>query len=129
MGIARRARQVKRMQTKTVNIVQLLCDLSEASDEVFHASKMGSECDGGLQYLAGLGALEPGPRPETGVCNACNTDHLAVIEFDVEQRCYVHFCPEAGFVPASDADLITHRFRPEWLVPLHSDYDSLMVSG
>ena len=38
-----------------------------------------------------------------------------MIEFDVEQRCYVHFCPEAGLVTVNDADLIRHRFRPEWL--------------
>jgi hypothetical protein len=39
-----------------------------------------------------------------------------VIEYDPDQQCYVHFCPEAGLVTLSDADLITHRFRPEWLV-------------
>jgi hypothetical protein len=31
------------------------------------------------------------------------------------RRCYVHFCPEVGFVPVNDADLITYRFRTEWL--------------
>ena len=97
------------------SIVELLCDLSESSDEAFHASRLGPECVSGLQYLTGLGAIEQGPRPETVVCSACDTDHPALIEFDVEQRCYVHFCPEAGLVTVNDADLITHRFRPEWL--------------
>lgn len=103
------------MQAGTVNVVQLLCELSESSDEVFHASKMAPECEGGLRYLAGLGAVERGPRPETVVCNACDADHPAVIEFDNERRCYIHFCPEVGFVTVNEADLITYRFRPEWL--------------
>ncbi len=104
------------MHTDTVNIVQFLCDLSESSDEVFHASKIGPERDSGLQYLAGLGAIEPGPRPESVGCNACDADHPAVIEYDSDRRRYVHFCPEAGLVTLNDADLNTHRFRPEWLV-------------
>ena len=104
------------MPAKIVSIVQLLCDLSESSDEVFRTSKIGPERDNGLQYLVELGAIEPGPRPESVACNACDADHPAVIEFDVERRCYVHFCPEAGFVTLNDADLKSHRFRPEWLV-------------
>ncbi|MGD0631793.1 MAG: hypothetical protein ABR987_20875 [Terracidiphilus sp.] len=104
------------MQTETVNIVLLLCDLSEASDEVFRESEMGSGCHGGLQQLAEMGAIERGPRPETVACAACDADHPAVIEYDAERRCYVHFCPEAGFVTVNDADLVTQRFRPEWLV-------------
>ena len=70
------------MYAETVNVVQLLCDLSESSDEVFHASKIGPERDNGLQYLARLGAIERGPLPETIVCDACDADHPAVIEFD-----------------------------------------------
>jgi hypothetical protein len=104
------------MHIETVKVVQFLCDLSESPDEVFNASKIGPERDSELQYLAGLGAIEPGPRPETIVCDACDADHPAVIEFDAERRCYVHFCPEAGLVTVNDADLITHRFRPGWLV-------------
>jgi hypothetical protein len=104
------------MHTETVTIAELLCDLSESSDEVFHASRIGPECESGLEHLARLGAIEPGPRPATVVCDACDADHPAVIEFDVERRCYVHFCREAGLVTVNDADLITYRFRPEWLV-------------
>jgi hypothetical protein len=109
------------MENETANIVQLLCDLSEASDEVFRRSGMGFWCNGGLKRLAELGAMEPGPRPETVTCNACYADHSAVIEYDAERRCYVHFCPEAGIVTVNDADLITHRFRPEWLVDWLAD--------
>ena len=104
------------MEIEAVNIVQLLCDLSEASGEVFPRPEIGFGCHSDLRRLAELGAIEPGPRPETVTCNACDADHPAAIEFDVERRCYVHFCPEVGFVTVNDADLITHRFRPEWLV-------------
>ena len=104
------------MENETVNIVQLLCDLSEASDEVFRETAMGLEIAVTMQHLTKLGAIEPGPRPETVTCNACYADHPAVIEYDADRRCYVHFCPEAGFVTVNDSDLITHRFRPEWLV-------------
>ena len=98
------------------NIVQLLCDLSEASGEDFRESMVecGSRTD--LRLLTELGAIAPGPRPDTVTCAACNADHAGVIEFDRERHCYVHFCPEAGFVTVNDVDLITHRFRPEWLV-------------
>jgi hypothetical protein len=99
-----------------INIVELLCDLAEASDEVFREVEMEIGCDGGLQHLIKLGAVEPGPRPQTVTCNACDADHSAVIEYDAGRRCYVHFCPEAGLVAVTDADLVTHRFRPEWLV-------------
>jgi hypothetical protein len=116
MGVGSSISQVNCLQTETVNIVLLLCDLSEASDEVFREPEMGSVCRGGLQQLAEMGAIEPGPRPETVACAACDADHPAVIEYDVERRCYVHFCPEAGFVTVNDADLVTNRFRPEWLV-------------
>src|ERR1019366_1450163 len=115
MGAGLRARQMNRLRTDTVNIVPLLCDLSEASDEVFRESELEFGCHSGLQLLADLGVIEPGPRPETVVCNACDADHPAVIEFDAERRCYFHFCPEAGTVTLENADLVTHRFRPEWL--------------
>jgi hypothetical protein len=104
------------MEIEAVNIVQLLCDLSEASGEVLPGPEIGFGCHSDLRRLTELGAIEPGPRPETVTCNACDADHPAMIEYDVERRCYVYFCPETGFVTVNDADLITHKFRPEWLV-------------
>ena len=107
---------MNRMEIEAVNIVQLLCDLSEASGEVFPGPEIGFGCHSDLRRLTELGAIEPGPRPETVTCTACDADHPAAIEYDVERRCYAHFCPEVGFVTVNHADLITHRFRPEWLV-------------
>lgn len=107
---------MSRMKIDTFNIVPLLCDLSEASDEVFRESEMGFGSHSGLQHLAEMGAIERGPRPESVTCTACDADHPAAIEYDQDRRSYVHFCPEAGLVTLNDADLITHRFRPEWLV-------------
>jgi hypothetical protein len=104
------------MQTETVNIVELLCALSEASDEVFRESEMGFGDRCATHHMTKLGAIEPSPRPETVVCNACDADHAAVIEYDADRHCYVHFCREVGFVTLNDADLVTHRFRPDWLV-------------
>jgi len=99
-----------------INVVQLLCDLSEASEETFSVCALGHECDGGLRVLTKLGAVGAGPRLESITCQACDADHSATIEFDAERRCYFHFCPEAGRVPVDDADLATLRFNPEWLV-------------
>ena len=99
-----------------INVVQLLCDLSEASEETFSACALGNECDGGLRVLTKLGAVGAGPRLESITCQACDADHSATIEFDAERRCYFHFCPEAGRVLVDDADLATLRFNPEWLV-------------
>jgi hypothetical protein len=106
---------MNRMPTDTVNIFSFLCDISEASDEVFRESEREFGCHDNLQLLARLGVMEPGPRLETVVCNACDADHPVVIEYDAERRCYFHCCPEAGMVTVKNADLITYRFRPERL--------------
>jgi hypothetical protein len=127
MGVACGGWQISHMKIDTVNIVPFLCDLSEASDEVLRESEMGLGNHSGLQQLVEMGAIERGPRPETVACAACDDDHPAPVEYDSNRRRYVHFCPEAGLVTLNDADLITHRFRPEWLVdwlakeiPIHS---------
>jgi hypothetical protein len=101
---------------REVNVVQLLCDLSEASEEFFRFRAMSRECECGLRILTDMGAVGAGPRPESVACQACDADHSAAIEFNAQRRCYVHFCPEAGWVTVEDADLTTLRFSPEWLV-------------
>jgi hypothetical protein len=98
------------------DVVQLLCDLSEASDGVLRVAAMGHECGYGLRILTEVGALGPGPRPHSITCQACDADHSATIEFDAQARSYVHSCPEAGRVVVDDADLATLSFNPEWLV-------------
>ncbi len=74
----------------------------------------GSRTD--LRLLTKFGAISPGPRPDTVTCAACDADHPGVLDFDTDRQCYFYFCPEAGLVTVRDADLITHRYRPEWLV-------------
>ena len=98
------------------NVVELLCDLSEASEEFFCFRAMSRECDRGFRILTDMGAVGAGPRLESVACQACDGDHSAAIEFNAQRRCYVHFCPEAGWVTVEDADLTTLRFSPEWLV-------------
>ena len=99
------------------NIVQLLCDLSEAPSEIFRVGALvGHEPDNDLRILTELGAVGPGPRPESITCQACDADHSAPLEFDAFARRYIYFCPEAGWVAVDDADLATLRFDPEWLV-------------
>jgi hypothetical protein len=116
MGADRGAQPVNRMQTQNGNIVQLLCDLSETSDEVFRGSMVESGSRTDLRLLTKFGAISPGPRPDTVTCAACDADHPGVLDFDTDRQCYFYFCPEAGLVTVRDADLITHRYRPEWLV-------------
>src|SRR4051794_32900194 len=98
------------------NAIQTLCELSESSDELLRIPENGPDRGAELRFMMGLGAIEFGARPETVVCGACDADHPAAIEYDSERRCYVHFCPEAGFVTVNDAVLTTYRYRPEWLV-------------
>lgn len=98
-----------------INVVQLLCDLSEASEEFFRVDAIGHDCNG-FRLLTRLGAVGAGPRLDSITCLACDADHSAVVEFDEKRKCYVHFCPEAGLVTVSDAELSTARFDPEWLV-------------
>jgi hypothetical protein len=64
-------------------VVELLCDLSEASDEIFRESMMGGASRAGLQFLTKLGTIKPGPRPIAVTCMACDAGHSEVIEYDV----------------------------------------------
>ena len=99
-----------------INVVQLICDLAEATAEaVFFTSALETDCFQALEILRALGAVQAGPRPNSVRCRACDADHTAVVEFDPIARCYIHPCPEVGFVVIDDADLATYRFRPEWL--------------
>jgi hypothetical protein len=98
------------------NIVQFLCDLAEASESIFRDEAVEVDSREALKLLSSLGAIEPGPQPETVTCKACDADHPATIEYDTERSCYLHSCPEAGVVTLSDADLTTHRFNPGWLL-------------
>jgi hypothetical protein len=97
------------------NLLQFLCDLAEASEPVFRKDAVEEDNRDALELLCSLGAIEAGPRPETATCSACDADHPATLEYDPERACYVHFCPEAGYVSLKDTDLATYRFRPEWL--------------
>jgi len=99
-----------------MNLVELVCDLSEASNEVFRVAAIDHDSEHALQVLTALGAVCEGPRPDSITCRACDGDHSAAIEFDAQARSYTHFCPEAGWVPVSDSDLATLSFNPEWLV-------------
>ena len=96
--------------------LQLLCDLSEASDQTFRDNAVEPQWRDSLSVPAGLGAIEPGPPPDTIACSDCDDDHPAPIEYDAERRRFRHSCGEAGFVWIDDARLRTHRFRPEWTV-------------
>jgi hypothetical protein len=98
-----------------LNLVQFLCDLAEASDSVFRNDAIEADNRDALELLRSLGAIEAGPRRETVTCGACDADHPATVEYDPQRACYVHSCPEAGYVLLKDTDLATYRFRPEWL--------------
>ncbi len=97
------------------DLVQLLCRLSEAPNEVFRVGAMGRESEDDLRTLANLGAVSAGPRPDSITCQACDAHHFAALEFDPKAKGYIYFCPEAGWIAANDADLATLRFNPEWL--------------
>jgi hypothetical protein len=98
------------------DLVQLLCDLSEASNEVFRVGSLDHKSESSLHTLAKLGAVSAGPRPDSITCQACDADHFVVLEFDTQARNYIYFCREAGLVEVDEADLATLRFNAEWLV-------------
>ena len=60
--------------------LQLLCDLSEASDQAFRDNAVEPQWRDSLNVLVGLGAIEPGPPPHTIACSDCDDDHPAVID-------------------------------------------------
>ena len=96
-------------------VVQLLCDLSEASDELSRIDDGGGKSRR-LGIPDEVGSAYSGTTARRCNLHACDADHSEVIEYDGERQRYVHFCPDAGFVSVADADLITHEFHPEWLV-------------
>jgi hypothetical protein len=98
-----------------IGVVQLICDLAEAPTQAFLVSAVEPDCIQALDTLRDLGAVQAGPRPDSVRCRACDADHTAALEFDPIARCYLHSCPEFGFVVVDDADLATYQFRPEWL--------------
>jgi hypothetical protein len=104
-----------RVERKVSDVVQLLCRLSEAPNQIFRVGAMGRESEYGLRTLANLGAVSARPRPDSITCQACDAQHFAALEFDAQAKAYIYFCPEAGWVAANEADLTTLRFDPEWL--------------
>jgi hypothetical protein len=49
-------------------------------------------------------------------CDECHLHHSAVLEFDLSRHAYRFFCPQAGFVAVSDADVVGLRVNPAWLL-------------
>jgi hypothetical protein len=97
------------------SLVELICDLSEASDDVFRETWMSHELRPFVNTLKGMGVIEPGPMPKSVICAACDTGHIENLGYDSVGRGYTHFCGKVGFVTVDSADLITHRFRADWL--------------
>jgi hypothetical protein len=104
------------MKSGVPTIVQLICELAEASDNAFRESLMEAGSLTNLRLLTNLGVIKPGPRPATVTCTACTADHLEVIEYDADWKCYIHSCPDAGIVRVDNADLVTHHFQTDWLL-------------
>jgi hypothetical protein len=94
----------------------LLPDLIESGFGDRPAALLRAEFPTALGYLERIGALKPSSTLRTICCGACDTDHQAVVEFNVVTGRASHFCPESGWVDDTDDDLASLRFDPEWLL-------------
>ncbi|MFK7945448.1 MAG: hypothetical protein AB8B85_21420 [Paracoccaceae bacterium] len=61
------------------------------------------------------------PSTSSVLCDACDLDHTSRIISDSATDRIGWHCPEAGFVPATNADLQAVRFNPGRLVTLIAD--------
>lgn len=100
----------------SIDPVNLLCDLIEASVGSFEASALPDQWSGSIDFLSNIGAVARGGPHSVLTCRACDGDHPVRLEFDPRTRRHWHFCPEAGRVMVEDDVLATVRVDPEWVL-------------
>ncbi len=100
----------------SADLLAVLCDIAEAGDGPFPHRDLRGRFGAIIDGLITLGALAPGAPLKSVVCGACDNDHFAKVEFDAGRRRRFHFCPEAGRIDLTDADLATLRFDVPWLI-------------
>ena len=100
----------------SIDPVNLLCDLIEASVGSFEASALPDQWGGSIDFLSNIGAATKGGLLSVLTCRACDGDHPVRLEFDPKTRRHWHFCPEAGLVMVEDDVLATVRVDPEWVL-------------
>ena len=100
----------------SIDPVNLLCDLIEASVGSLEATALPDRCGGSIDFLSNIGAVTKGGLLSVLTCRACDGDHPVRLEFDPRTRRHWHFCPEAGRVMVEDDVLATIRVDPEWVL-------------
>lgn len=100
----------------SIDPVNLLCDLIEASVGSFEATALPDRCGGSIDFLLNIGAVTKGGLLSVLTCRACDCDHPVRLEFDPRTRRHWHFCPEAGRVIVEDDVLASIRVDPEWVL-------------
>jgi hypothetical protein len=100
----------------SIDPVNLLCDLIEASVGSLEAKALPNRCGGSIDFLSNIGAVTRGGPLSVLTCRTCDGDHPVRLEFDPTTRRHWHFCPEAGRVMVEDDVLATIRVDPEWVL-------------
>jgi hypothetical protein len=100
----------------TLNPVDLLYDLAEASGTIIRSSNLVDTYGAAVGTLIKIGALASGPPFQTVICRACDRDHAEVVEFEPATGRSFYICQSAGVVTVDNADLLSVVFDPEWLV-------------
>jgi hypothetical protein len=100
----------------SIDPVNLLCDLIDASVGSLEATALHDRCVGSIDFLSNIGAVTKGGLLSVLTCRACDGDHPVRLEFDSTTGRHWHFCPEAGRVMVEDDVLATIRVDPEWVL-------------
>jgi len=100
----------------SIDPVNLLCDLIEASVGSLEATALPDRFGGSIDFLSKIGALTKGGLLSVLTCRACDGDHPVRLELDPRTRRHWHFCPAAGRVMVEDNALATIRVEPEWVL-------------
>jgi hypothetical protein len=100
----------------SIDPVNLLCDLVEASVGSLEAKALPDRWGGSIDCLSNIGAVTKGGSLSVLTCRACHDDHPVHLKFDPKTRRHWHFCPEAGRVMVEDEGLATICVDPEWVL-------------
>lgn len=100
----------------SIDPVNLLCDLIEASVGSLESTDLSDRFGESIDFLSNIGAVTKGGLLSVLTCCACDGDHPVRLEFDSTTGRHWHFCPEAGRVVVEDDVLATIRVDPEWAV-------------
>ena len=96
--------------------VDVLLELLATSSTRIPARAVRQRFGEALAYLEQIGAVQQDAILTEVTCHECHLHHSAALEFDGLGHAYQFFCPEAGFIAVTDADVAALCVKPDWIL-------------